>query len=269
MGNPCMSEIQFATVLPGAKGFNDGNVNETFRGQILLADGTTVKSAVIKDLDKKQLANELLTSVLARAAALPTPDAYLALVRGSELVVSKAPRLGDGNHLVFASVDVKVPNITFRTKGASPDELKQLLKDIVEWCDLGHLYAFDSWIANIDRHPGNLLFGNKNEIWLIDHGHCFSGPAWQPHDLDPRAEYRNRLSEWLTCHLNQDQKHKRSSEVQKFIKLIADLDLSDCSKKSRIEGLIPANDIAAVEVFLNDRVNDVLVYSNKALGILI
>jgi len=72
-----MSEIQFATVLPGAKAFKEGNVNDTYRGQILLADGT-VKSAVIKDLDQKQLANELLASVLAHAAALPTPDAYLA-----------------------------------------------------------------------------------------------------------------------------------------------------------------------------------------------
>ncbi|HEY4848827.1 MAG TPA: HipA family kinase [Methylocella sp.] len=264
-----MSEIQFATVLPGAKGFKEGNVNETFRGQILLANGTTVKSAVIKDLDKKQLVNELLASVLAHAAALPTPDAHLALVRASDLVVNKAPRLADGNRLVFASVDVKMPNITFRAKGASPDELKQLFKDITEWGDLGHLYAFDSWVANIDRHPGNLLFGNKSEIWLIDHGHCFSGPAWQPDDLNPHAEYRNRLSEWLTCHLKFDQKNKRSSEVKQFIKLIACLDLSDCSKKSRIEGLIPADEIDAVEVFLKDRINDVLAYSNKALGILI
>jgi hypothetical protein len=34
------AEIQFATVLPAAKGFKEGNVNETFRSQILLASGT-------------------------------------------------------------------------------------------------------------------------------------------------------------------------------------------------------------------------------------
>src|SRR5580698_10259778 len=108
-----MSEIQLATVLPGAIGFKDGNVSDTFRGQILLADGT-VRGAVIKDLHQKELSNELLTSVLARAVGLPTPDAFLALVRGSDLQVNKAPQLEGGDHLVFASTDVKVPNITFR-----------------------------------------------------------------------------------------------------------------------------------------------------------
>jgi hypothetical protein len=48
-----------------------------------------LKSAVIKDLDEKQLANELPASVLAHAAALPTP---VALIRGSDLVVNIAPR---------------------------------------------------------------------------------------------------------------------------------------------------------------------------------
>jgi hypothetical protein len=261
-----MSEIQFATVLPGAKGFNEGNVNETFRGQILLADGT-VKNAVIKDLDQRQLANELLASVLAHAAALPVPDGYLALVRGADLAVSKAPRLADGNHLVFASVDVKVPNITFRATGASSDEQQQLLQDILEWADLGHLYAFDSWIANIDRHPGNLLFGGKNEIWLIDHGHCFSGPAWQANDLNAKTEYRNRLSEWLTGSLTLEQKRKRSSEVTKFKNVISNIDVSGSSNHSRIAALLPANDVLAVEGFLKDRINNVVVQSNKALGV--
>jgi hypothetical protein len=85
-----MSEIQLATVLPGAKGFREGNVNDTFRGQVLLEDGT-VRGAIIKDLDRTQLSNEVLTSVLARAAGLPTPDVYLGLVRGSDLPVTKAP----------------------------------------------------------------------------------------------------------------------------------------------------------------------------------
>jgi hypothetical protein len=261
-----MSEIQFATVLPGAKRFKEGNVNETFRGQILLADGT-VKSAVIKDLDQKQLANELLASVLAHATTLPTPDAYLALVRGSDLLVNKAPRLADGNHLVFASVDVKVPNITFRATAASPVEQRQLLQDILEWGDLGHLYAFDSWIANTDRHPGNLLFGGKNEFWLIDHGHSFSGPAWQPNDLKANGEYRNRLSEWVTNHLTNDQRNKRSAEVSKFTNVISTIDIPESSRRSRINNVIPADDVSAVEVFLKDRIDNVLVHSNKALGV--
>jgi len=261
-----MSEIQLATVLPGAKGFKEGNVNETFRGQILLSDGT-VSGAVIKDLDQKQLSNELLASVLARAAGLPTPDAYLALVRGADLPVTKGPRLADGSHLVFASVDVKVPNITFRAQSSSPDEQRQLLQHILEWGDLGYLYAFDSWIANIDRHAGNLLFGGQNEIWLIDHGHSFSGPAWQPSDLDPDGQYRNRLSEWVTIRMTVDQKKRRSLEAVKFAQMITSINISDSSKESRIEFLIPANHVEAVEGFLKKRTNNIVVHANQALGV--
>jgi hypothetical protein len=261
-----MSEIQLATVLPGAKGFREGNVNDTFRGQVLLEDGT-VRGAILKDLDRTQLSNEVLTSVLARAAGLPTPDVYLGLVRGSDLPVTKAPHLQDGNHLVFASVDVKVPNITFQATRASADEQQRLLRDILEWADLGHLYAFDAWIANIDRHPGNLLFGGKNEIWLIDHGHCFSGPTWQPSDLNPDANYRNRLFEWLTCHLTLDQKKKRSSEATKFSQIIASIDVSASARKSRIDDLLPLAHVIAVEGFLKGRTISVPVHANRALGV--
>jgi hypothetical protein len=60
------------------------------------------------------------------------------------------------------------------------------------------VYGFDAWIANIDRHERNLLFSGDKEIWLIDHGHCFSGPQWNSADLEPQREYVNRLQQWLT-----------------------------------------------------------------------
>ena len=124
------------------------------------------------------------------------------------------------------------------------------MRDILEWGDLGHLYAFDSWMANIDRHAGNLLFGGKNEIWLIDHGYCFSGPTWQPGDLDPNGEYRNRLSEWLTPHLTIDQKSRRSSEAVEFAASVCSIDVPESSRKSRIDTLMPAADMSALEAFL-------------------
>lgn len=261
-----MPEIQLATVLPGAVGFKEGNVNETFRGQILLADGT-VKGAVIKDLNQTQLSNELLSSVLAQAAGLPTPNAYLALVRGDDLAVVHAPRLADGNRLVFASVDMKVPNITFRASAATEyHEQMQLLRDVLEWGDLGHLYAFDSWIANTDRHPGNLLFGGKNEIWLIDHGHCFSGPDWEPGDLDPHRAYRNRLAEWLSGFLSTAQRNQRSSEAARFAQTIAEIDIAASARDSRIDVLISAVHVTAVAGFLKGRTPNVPAHSNKALG---
>lgn len=65
-----MSEIQLATVLVGATGFKESNVNDTFRGQVLTADGE-VKQAIIKDLNIVQLCNELVAHCLAREVGLP------------------------------------------------------------------------------------------------------------------------------------------------------------------------------------------------------
>lgn len=41
--------------------------------------------------------------------------------------------------------------------------------------------VFDNWIANLDRHAGNLIFAKSIGTWLIDHEQAFG--ARQPEDL--------------------------------------------------------------------------------------
>jgi hypothetical protein len=261
-----MQEIQLSTVLIGATAFKEGNVNDTFRGQVLTADGQT-RQAIIKDLNLVQLCNELVAYCLAREVKLPIPDCYLGIVRGGVLNVSKAPSLTDGARLVFVSVDVKVPNVTYRWRGSDAAGRQALLDEITNWGDLGHLYAFDAWIANVDRHRGNLLFGGNNEVWVIDHGHSFTGPDWQADQLDPDTEYRNRLSEWLTQHLTLDQKRQRAVEVRKFGAEIGGFDASETSKNSRISDLLPLQKVDALKGFLEKRTGNVSVHASKALGV--
>ena len=54
-----MPTVELATVLLGATGFKENNVNDTFRGQVLVAKNET-RQAIIKDLDIIQLCNELV-----------------------------------------------------------------------------------------------------------------------------------------------------------------------------------------------------------------
>jgi hypothetical protein len=173
----------------------------------------------------------------------------------------------DGSRLVFVSVDVKVPNVTYRWQGSDEAGRKALLAEITKWGDLGHLYAYDAWIANVDRHAGNLLFGGNSEFWLIDHGHCFTGPNWQPEQLDPDAEYRNRLGEWLTQYLTLDQKKQRATEVRQFGVSIDGFDASETSKNSRITDLLPVRNVEALKEFLEKRTAKVHVHASKALGV--
>lgn len=261
-----MSEVQLATVLAGATGFKEGNVNDTFRGQVLLSDGE-VKQAIIKDLNLIQLCNELVAHCLAREVGLPIPDCYLGLVRPGILGVGKAPTTTDGSRLVFVSVDVKVPNVTFRWQGADANGRQALLAEIAKWGDLGYLYAYDAWIANIDRHPGNILFGGESEFWLIDHGHSFTGPNWQAANLVPDQEYRNRLSEWLTSQLSHDQKKKHAAEARKTAGEIGDFDASQTSENSRVSELLPLQHVDALKHFLEQRTGRVSLDASKALGV--
>jgi len=260
-----MQPIQLATVLPGADRFSEGNVNATFRGQILLSDGS-VQGAILKDLDARQLANELIVSALAKHVGLPTPDSYLALVRNGDLSLAAAPALPDGNQIVFASVDVKAPNITFRIRTAPPEQHGRLMKEILEWRYLGGLYGFDAWVANIDRHPGNLLFGKNGEFWLIDHGHCFSGPRWTGADLKSDGNYINRLSQWLTSEMSDNQKKKRLDEVFSKTKDFASIDISSIENNTWVVYLLNKNEALALSRFLDGRIEHVPLHASAALG---
>lgn len=262
-----MTPIPLVTVLPGANPFKEGNVNETFRGQVLLAD-QSVRAAILKDLDPRQLANELLVAMLGRAVGLPVPEVALGRAAPADLPAKHGPTLDDGSRLIFVSCDVRHPNLMRVLNSAtSPAALTAIMADVLTWPMLGRLYGFDAWVANIDRHPGNLLFGGKHDIWLIDHGHCFSGPTWTGADLDAERPYTHRLSEWVTAHLQPEERKRRSSEVDSCANEMAKLDVSAAAAGSHIADLLPAGDVVAVVSFLQGRVAHVPRHANTALGL--
>jgi hypothetical protein len=239
--------VGFATLLAGATPFQAQNVNETYRAQILLDDGTT-SPAMVKDLDIRQLTNEVIGSTLARALGLPTPLAYLAVARQDVLSPTRAPIMPDGNRLVFASADTKIPSVTFRFY-ANPQSAPSLYAALSHWKELGHCYAFDTWIANTDRHMGNLLFGGSKEVWLIDHGHAFTGPVWTTANLVPEGEFRHRLGEWLTPHLSSDDRSARAKEASASEFPIRHLDIDSLVTASLIDRILPASEITALRSF--------------------
>jgi hypothetical protein len=261
-----MPDIELATVLLGASGFKEGNVNDTFRGQVMLAD-QSVRQAVIKDLDLIQLCNELMAFALARHVGLPIPDCYIGLVRPGVLNVSKGPVLPDSSRLVFISADVKVPNLTHRLTTSDAVAQAALYGEVAIWPDLGKLYAFDAWIANIDRHPGNLLFGGPGEAWLIDHGHSFTGPAWTPADLNPLRDVSNRLQEWMTPILTSDQKTQRRAEAVALGAGLAGFNADVTSKSCRVNELLPVDFTQALKGFVEGRASTVGQFASKALGV--
>lgn len=245
--------VGLATVLPGAASFKfENNVNPTYRGRVVVGDND-IRLAFIKDLDSKQLANELLAAALATGAGLPIPRPYLGFVPEGDLSLSAAPASADGSgRYVFVSVDAQTPAIWQCYDQADPTAYEDACRRLGVWSKTGLMYGFDSWIANTDRHQGNLLFEGDN-VYLIDHGHAFAGPTWTVADLDPGKIFSNKLRDWLTPHIAQDQREQKLAEAMSLSSLANDNSLTEASSASNFGQFLDASEGPALVSFLKDR----------------
>jgi len=249
-------------VLAGAQPFSIGNINDTFRGIILTAVGE--RPAIIKDLELKELANEIFAAALGIQMGLPIPPPYLAFATPDRLDARKGPAFAEGR-LLYASVDVAQPQVAMLyNQGGGPAVLQRL----AQWRELGRLYGFDSLVANIDRHAGNVLFSGYREVWLIDHGWCFTGPEWQPADLaTPDCAVTSRLSEWMTPALNEGQRHATASIAATVQEVASEIDFEALVEANHVSDLLTTGDLEALLSFLRNRCPHVPRLAASTLGI--
>ena len=205
-----------------------------------------------------------MVAALAEAAGLPVPQSYLAVASPPALVTSKGPQLHDGSRLVFASADARTPPVAQLYLGGAPDAVKNRL---AEWGGIGGLYGFDSWIANIDRHERNLLFSGDKEVWLIDHGHCFSGPQWKPADLDPSRTYPSRLQQWLTPAMSSARRTAVAGSAASMEACFSTINPNHIGQLNRVVDLIDGGDFGALVEFLRSRCQHVPRLSAETLNI--
>ncbi|ODM70508.1 HipA family kinase [Bradyrhizobium elkanii] len=253
-----MSTVGFARVLAGATSFKDqgiANLSDTYRGQILLANGE-VRTAIIKDIPIREVANEVLAATLALALSLPVPPPFLALASPSHLATKHASKLG-GSSLLFASADVNTPSVAqiVLVNGIPQPAVIDFVAKAMKQCgQLGEFYGFDGWAANTDRHTGNVLVGPSQQPWLIDHGRAFTGEAWKPADLDASKFYRHRLKEWLTPLLDNTERSRFASVAAAMVPKLSALDVSLLGEQNRLPALVGQDDFNRLVTFLRDRI---------------
>lgn len=177
--------------------------------------------------------------------------------------------LSDGTgHLVFASADVNAKSVQQIFRGdASKSPLVR--EKLAGWTEAGAMYGFDTWIANIDRHEGNLLFSGRNEIWLIDHGHSFTGPKWKPAHFKPDVQYNNRLSNWLTPTLSDDRRREMAGPAGALPARLNGVELARLGELNYVTHIMERGDFDALVTFLNARVEHVPRLASEALGLLV
>jgi hypothetical protein len=79
----------------------------------------------------------------------------------------------------------------------TPDEFAKYFDALTEWDDFEKLIAFDDCIGNCDRNPGNIIFLNKNNLAIIDHGLIFGGVDWVNCGLVNAHNFDNWLEEFF------------------------------------------------------------------------
>ncbi len=172
--NSCtLSPIATATVSSYLSTIQEGKDAETHL-VALLTDKPTKAYLKLMDSAYKVIA-ELVCAVLGRAIGLFIPEPMLILVDASRLPDGSAFK-GDGAFWAFASRQVSDDAISI-------DALikrRQAEPMMRRWKDARRVMVFDEWIANEDRHAGNLVYSPEHQdIALIDHGRALVMSQWQ------------------------------------------------------------------------------------------
>lgn len=130
-------------------------VNKAVRGIVQTHDGE-IEAFVKRLSDSRELLIEVVAAGIARRMGLPVPEPLLVFV----------PELLGGPAIAFGSAAIGHPNLMAWVETGNSAVMRRLKA----WKHLIPAACFDEWIANCDRHMGNLLYGGDEDFWLIDHG---------------------------------------------------------------------------------------------------
>lgn len=261
---PQIPQIELGNVVPGAIPLSpdEKGINETFLGHIDAPSGR--HKAYIKVVLGKQLTNELIATTIGRALNLPIPQGYLLNVRPIDLPESQLLQERGAEALIFGSRALDHPSLVRRFKGN--------LQEAVAWVHtnferLDEALVFDDWIANADRHLGNLLVGAVNQVWLIDHGHCFTGPEWLATQLQAAQDFGNQLASNLIPNLTLPQRVALRDKTKEMSRLYSIVDTEQIMNRSFADRLLSPSDLVVVSNFLRDRIQHLVDIMSNRVGI--
>ncbi len=162
--------IRIGILLPGAKPVRQG-VNSAVRGFADVA-GEEVP-VVAKVVAPAEIMAECFCSLLALELGLPAAEPLILFDQNT-------------GRQMFGSVDFPHPNLSqFLVLGDAPNGWQLWGELMAEWPALADVVAFDEWINNRDRNPGNILWKDESDFVLIDHGKALN--------IDPGYEDQNML----------------------------------------------------------------------------
>jgi hypothetical protein len=157
-------------------------INPSYRAEVQV--GADTWTVIAKLLPAREVWVECVCALVGRALGLPVP---------TPLVLR-----GLNDETLFGSEQMNHPDL--RRCGVPED---QLGAQLAAWRPLPAACAFDAWIANTDRHGGNLLTDGLGAFWLIDHGLAL------PSGMAPGGRSANLLLDFARNAASDDLKRRR------------------------------------------------------------
>lgn len=142
--------LHFATWITAIARVYD-SLNKPERAVVKLADGSS-RIAYVKAIPSREITVEITCALLAQAIGLPVPDPILV-------------QMPDAQPVRFGSLLVEAPPFLHFLRNDTA-----VLARLKAWPLVMPAACFDEWIANTDRHAGNVLHDGAVGFWLIDHG---------------------------------------------------------------------------------------------------
>jgi len=152
-----MSQIRLG-VLTSVLGTAGEGIRNSVRGIVQLDTGLV--EAYVKLIDQREILVECVCALLARNLKLEVPEPLVVLIRPE---FSNLP----SDALAFGSIGLSAGNLRPWFSNLGDVAVKRRLR---QWANLIPACCFDEWIANVDRHAGNILYDGRDRFWLIDHG---------------------------------------------------------------------------------------------------
>jgi hypothetical protein len=248
-----VNPIEAGYFLPGGQLLGEGirGINETYLGWIEV-NGDRLR-AYVKFLTPWEIFNEALGSLLCQQVGLPTPKPYLVLVSRSDYPLSHIfQTIATDQILAYASTALSANSLARHVHLKEAPAIRELLSAWTEWPDV---LMFDQWIANPDRHTGNLLVGAPGVLLLIDHGLCFNRRDWNPTQLMAAvATVTVRLwNDFLQQHIDIAKRLEAKPRIFNASQRQKAVDIKQSVVLTRIDAFLPPANLAPLIQFLGIR----------------
>ncbi|WP_325890884.1 HipA family kinase [Grimontia sp. NTOU-MAR1] len=252
------SKIQLATLLPGADLLTETTKNPVWKAPVKLLNGDTT-FVYLKLLEKRQLFIESLCAIIGRAVGIPIPEPLIVKVPAS-LVSSLTKCDGPTEDLyAFGSVDADYPSLN---RVLNIDDGSVVWDKLREHSKSLEAAIFDEWIANGDRHWGNLLYDGGDDFIFIDHDLALSSSI----NIDEGIE-KNLLFNFITDDIDELSKARILKKLDEEIRVSYEkVDITDFVELCFGSSFICENSIDEITNFLIERINKLSVILRKKLN---